>query len=310
MTAEPVHPAASAPPLVETTGLRLALPDRAAPARLGRPRPVVEILKGIDLEIRRGEAVGIVGESGSGKTSLGRTLLRLYRPTGGRIRFDGQDITDLDQASLRPLRRRMQIIFQDPQSALNPRHTIAEILAQPLRAFGLAAGRRGEEEAAAELLRRVGLPAEAMRRYPHQLSGGQRQRVGIARAVAVEPHFIVADEIVSGLDVSSQARILDLLGRLKADLGLALAFISHDLSVIRVLCDRVVVMLHGAVVEEGRCDRVFEAPQHPYTAALIDAIPLPEIDPSWLEPDNRSPMRDLRPNAIIEASPHRLQSGG
>lgn len=289
MTGPATGPATIEPPLVEAQDLRLALPDRGTPARLGRPRPMVDILKGIDLTIRRGESVGIVGESGSGKTSLGRTLLRLYQPTGGRIRFDGRDITDLDQANLRPLRQRMQIIFQDPQSALNPRHTIAEILAQPLRAFGLSTGRRREEETAADLLRRVGLPAEALRRYPHQLSGGQRQRIGIARAIAVAPHFIVADEIVSGLDVSSQARILDLLTRLRADLGLALAFISHDLSVIRVLCDRVVVMLHGAVVEEGPCAQVFAAPQHPYTAALIDAIPLPEIDPSWLRPGAEQP---------------------
>lgn len=269
-------------PLVETSGLRLSLPDRGAAVRLGQARPQVDILKGIDLTIRRGESVGIVGESGSGKTSLGRTLLRLYRPTGGRIRFDGQDITTLDEGQLRPLRQRMQIIFQDPQSALNPRHTVADILTQPLRAFGRATHRRESEAVAADLLHRVGLPVSALRRYPHQLSGGQRQRVGIARAIAVDPAFIVADEIVSGLDVSSQARILDLLTRLKADLGLALAFISHDLSVIRILCDRVLVMLHGTVVEQGPCARVFADPQHSYTRALIDAIPLPEIDPTWL----------------------------
>jgi peptide/nickel transport system ATP-binding protein len=268
--------------MLEAEGLRLALPDHARKPLLG-PAPLVEILKGIDLAIGRGESVGIVGESGSGKTSLGRTLLRLYRPTGGALRFEGRDIAALPEGELRPLRVRMQMIFQDPQSALNPRHRIVEILAQPLVAFGRAGGRREARGKTAALLERVGLPPDLLDRYPHQLSGGQRQRVGIARAIALEPAFVVADEIVSGLDVSSQAQILALLRDLRRDLGLALAFISHDLSVVRVLCERVIVMLRGEIVEAGRCEEVFAAPRHPYTRALIEAIPLPEVQPGWLE---------------------------
>ena len=269
-------------PILRAEGLRLSLPDRAA-SRLFGPPPMVEILKGIDLEIRPGEAVGIVGESGSGKTSLGRTLLRLNRPSAGRLDFDGQPIGALDEAALRPLRARMQMIFQDPQSALNPRHRIGTILTQPLTAFGRVEDRATATRRAGELLERVGLPAKFAHRYPHEISGGQRQRVGIARAIALEPAFVVADEIVSGLDVSTQAQILALLAELRRDLGLALAFISHDLSVVRAICDRVVVMLHGEVVETGTCEAVFAEPRHAYTRALIDAIPLPEVEPGWLE---------------------------
>ena len=269
-------------PILEAHGLRLSLPDRAASRAFGPP-PMVEILKGIDLAIQPGEAVGIVGESGSGKTSLGRTLLRLYRPTAGHLAFDGQPIGTLDETALRPLRARMQMIFQDPQSALNPRHRIGTILAQPLMAFGRDRDRASASHHVGALLERVGLPAAFADRYPHEISGGQRQRVGIARAIALDPAFVVADEIVSGLDVSTQAQILALLAELRRDLGLALAFISHDLSVVRVLCDRVVVMLHGEVVETGDCETVFADPKHAYTRALIDAIPLPEIDPDWLD---------------------------
>ncbi len=268
-------------PILEARGLSLSLPDRAASPPFGPP-PMVEILKGIDLEVGPGEAVGIVGESGSGKTSLGRTLLRLYRPTAGHLAFDGQSIGTLDESKLRPLRARMQMIFQDPQSSLNPRHRIGTILAQPLIAFGRAGGPAEAARRTGALLERVGLPAAFADRYPHEISGGQRQRVGIARAIALDPAFVVADEIVSGLDVSTQAQILALLAELRRDLGLALAFISHDLSVVRVLCDRVVVMLHGEVVETGDCETVFADPRHAYTRALIDAIPLPEIDPDWL----------------------------
>ena len=270
------------PPILEARGLRLSLPDRAASPLFGPP-PTVEILKGIDLAIHPGEAVGIVGESGSGKTSLGRTLLRLHRPTGGRLSFEGRDIGALDEPALRPLRARMQMIFQDPQSALNPRHRLGTILGQPLVAFGRAGDRATARRHARSLLERVGLSAEMVDRYPHEISGGQRQRIGIARAIALEPALIVADEIVSGLDVSTQAQILALLAELRRDLGLALAFISHDLSVVRALCDRVVVMLGGEVVEAGTCERVFARPDHAYTKALIAAIPLPEVEPGWLD---------------------------
>lgn len=269
-------------PILEASGLRLSLPDRAAKPLFGPP-PMVEILKGIDLTVLPGEAVGIVGESGSGKTSLGRTLLRLFRPTGGRLLFEGQEIGALDEPALRPLRARMQMIFQDPQSALNPRHRLGTILGQPLVAFGRAGDRASALRHAEGLLERVGLPAGLVDRYPHEISGGQRQRIGIARAIALDPAFVVADEIVSGLDVSTQAQILALLAELRRDLGLALAFISHDLSVVRALCDRVVVMLRGEVVETGDCETVFGRPEHPYTRALIEAIPLPEVDPAWLD---------------------------
>jgi peptide/nickel transport system ATP-binding protein len=266
-------------PLLSARGLSLSLPDRAAQPVLGR-RALVEIFKDVDLELEAGESLGIVGESGSGKTSLGRTLLRLYRPTGGQLSFEGSDITHWAEHELRPLRSRMQMIFQDPLSSLNPRHRVQDILAQPLLAFERVADRAAGRHAALELLETVGLPTEFAQRYPHELSGGQRQRVGIARAIALRPKLIVADEIVSGLDVSTQAQILLLLRELKKHDSLI--FISHDLSVVRVLCDRVLVMHRGGVVESGSCERVFANPEHAYTKALLEAIPLPEVEPLWL----------------------------
>ncbi len=263
--------------LVETRNLCLDVPDMGHRVLLGRRR-TLSILRNINLAIDRGETLGIVGESGSGKTSLGRTLLRLYQPSTGELRFDGADITRANQVQMKPLRRRMQIIFQDPQSSLNPRRTIAAILATPLRLHGLDSG----SAAIAGLLDRVGLPSSVMHRYPHQISGGQRQRVGIARAISVNPEFIVADEIVSGLDASTQAQVLDLLRGLKDQFKLTLAFISHDLSVIRHLCERVVIMRGGEIIEEGATADVFRAPKSEFTRALISAIPLPSPDPQWL----------------------------
>ncbi|MFO1148716.1 MAG: ABC transporter ATP-binding protein [Alsobacter sp.] len=248
--------------------------------------PGVKVLHGVDVRIGRGETVGVVGESGSGKTTLGRALLRLVEPTAGRILFDGQDVTHAPEDAIRPLRRRMQMIFQDPMASLNPRHTIRRILAEPLLLHGVAADRTTAARKVATVLDRVGLPLLVLDRFPHELSGGQRQRVGIARAVALEPDFVLADEIVSGLDVSTQAQVLQLLGGLTRDMGLAMAFISHDLSVIRAVCDRVYVMRAGRVVEHGPCEQVFAAPKAAYTRALLDAIPLPDIDPGWLD---RSP---------------------
>jgi ABC-type oligopeptide transport system ATPase subunit/NAD(P)-dependent dehydrogenase (short-subunit alcohol dehydrogenase family) len=268
--------------MLEVRGLALSLPNRAA-KRPFRPAPMVEILRNIDLDLARGESLAVVGESGSGKTSLGRTLLRLLRPTGGRIVFEGRDITDLDEAALRPLRARLQIIFQDPLSALNPRRRIIDSIAQPLFAFGRVTDRSAGRRQAAGLLEQVGLSPNLGKRYPHELSGGQRQRVGIARAIALQPSLVVADEIVSGLDVSSQAQILALLRDLKRDLGISLIFISHDLSVVRVLCDRVLVLSHGRVVETGRCEDVFAAPRRTYTRALLDAVPLPVVELDWLQ---------------------------
>ena len=250
----------------------------------GRATPRVEVLKGVSVRIARGETVGIVGESGSGKTTLGRVLLRLVDATAGRVEFDGQDITHLPETGMRPLRRRMQPIFQDPLACLNPRHTIRRIVTEPMLFHGVAVGRSDADARARGIFEKFSLPLACLDRHPHELSGGQRQRVGIARAALLAPDFVLADEIVSGLDVSTQAQALNLLGALSRDLGLAMAFISHDLSVIRAVCDRVYVLRLGEIVEEGPCDRVFADPRHEYTRTLIDAIPLPAVNPDWLRP--------------------------
>jgi ABC-type microcin C transport system duplicated ATPase subunit YejF len=250
---------------------------------LGASRPSVKVLHGVSVRIARGETVGIVGESGSGKTTLGRAMLRLVDVASGRIAFAGQDITRFSEDQMRPLRRRMQIIFQDPMASLNPRHTIRQIVSEPLRFHGVANGEREAEARVRKIFERFSLPHACLARYPHELSGGQRQRVGIARAALLEPDFVLADEIASGLDVSTQAQALNLMKGLSRDLGLAMAFISHDLSVIRAICDRVYVLQAGRVMEEGRCEDVFAAPRHEYTRALLDAIPLPKIDPDWLQ---------------------------
>jgi peptide/nickel transport system ATP-binding protein len=265
-------------PLVSLRGLRVAFPDRAH-KRPFRAAPMIEVVKGVDLDIARGSALGLVGESGSGKTTIGRTLTGLIRPAGGRLTYAGADIGGLDETRLRPLREKIQMIFQDPQSALNPRLTIGRILARPLEAFGRPGDHRRR---AAEVLDVVGLPVSFLNRYPHELSGGQRQRVGIARAIILDPEFIVADEIVSGLDVSTQAQILILLKRLRQELHLTLVFISHDLSVVRVLCDEVAVLSGGMIVEKGPTAAVFAEPQHPYTRELLASVPLPEVEDGWI----------------------------
>jgi len=266
-------------PLLSVRGLEVALPDMTRKPLFGSP-PKVHILKGLDFDLPRNSVTGIVGESGSGKSTLGRALVRLIEPTGGSVAFDGRDITHLPEAALKPLRRDLQMIFQDPMSSLNPRRTIAAIIAAPLKQNGMGDNLR---DRVAEALRRVGLPENFGKRYRHELSGGQRQRVGIARALALSPKFVLADEIVSGLDVSTQAQILTLLEKLAAEMGLTVAFISHDLSVVRRLCKQVIVMRNGMIVEAGPTDALFDAPQHAYTRDLIAAIPLPEIDPAWLD---------------------------
>jgi ABC-type glutathione transport system ATPase component len=249
---------------------------------LSRSRQVATVLHGVDIRVGKGETVGIVGESGSGKTTLGRALLGLVAPTAGMVLFDGTYINGLDQRARQPFRRRMQMIFQDPMSSLNPRHTIGRILIEPVLLHGLAKDHASALALVYGVLDRVGLSRSMVDRYSFELSGGQRQRVGIARAVVLRPDFVLADEIVSGLDVSTQAQVLRLLKELTSEMHLALAFISHDLSVIRSICQRVVVMRDGRVVEEGPCDRVFAAPSADYTRMLIDAIPLPTVDSGWL----------------------------
>jgi ABC-type oligopeptide transport system ATPase subunit len=276
------------PDLLSATGLHLALPDRTRTSLLGRP-PLIEILKGIDVNLAPGEALGIVGESGSGKSTLGRTLLRIYTPQRGNIVFDGVEIATAPETAIAGLRLRMQMIFQDSQSSLNPRQRILDILAAPFIEHGIVSG-RGARDRAIALLERVGLEPQHAQRYPHQLSGGQRQRIGIARALAMRPKLIVADEIVSGLDVSVQAQIIALLRTLRAEEKIGLIFISHDLSVVRSICDRVAVMRSGEIVETGTCASVFAAPQHAYTRALLRAIPLPVVNPRWLQIDGNDPL--------------------
>jgi peptide/nickel transport system ATP-binding protein len=259
--------------IFQVSDLRVDVPDMTRKPLFGAA-PRLEILKGVSFDIARGAVLGIVGGSGSGKTTLGRTLVRLIEPSAGRLLFDGRDIAHLSDADMRALRPRIQMIFQDPMSSLNPRLTVGRTIAAPL-------GARAGDPRVNAALEQVGLPAAFARRYPHELSGGQRQRVGIARAIAMRPDFILADEIVSGLDVSSQAQVLMLLEQLVAELGLTLVFISHDLSVIRRLCSRVIVLRSGEIVEDAATADLFERPQHAYTRELLDAIPIPDPSVRW-----------------------------
>jgi len=234
----------------------------------------VKAVDGVSFDVNAGETLGLVGESGCGKTTVGRTLLRLIPATGGRVQFQGQDVFALEGEALRALRREMQIIFQDPYSSLNPRMDVANIVGEPLLVHGVAKGSELTDRVGA-LLKRVGLLPEHMSRYPHEFSGGQRQRIGIARALALNPKFIVCDEAVSALDVSIQAQVINLLDELQDELGLSYLFIAHGLGVVRHISDRVAVMYLGRIVEMGPVDAVFEDPQHPYTKALLSAIPRP-----------------------------------
>ncbi|UBU17535.1 ATP-binding cassette domain-containing protein [Nonomuraea gerenzanensis] len=253
-------------PLIEAAGLNRVY--RRPRTSLTRPGAAVHALRDVSLTVRRGERHGIVGESGSGKSTLLRLLCALDQPTSGSIRFDGQEITGRPERRLRFLRENLQIVFQDPMSSLDPRMRVRDLVAEPLAALGLPAGGR-----VAELLDAVGLPASAADRYPHQFSGGQRQRIAIARALAPRPKVLVADEPVSALDVSVRGQILNLLADLVDELGLTLVFVSHDLSVVRHVCETVAVMSRGEIVETGPVDDVWAAPAHPYTRALLSAVP-------------------------------------
>ena len=241
-------------------------------------RDVVRAVDGVDLDVRRGEIFGLVGESGSGKTTLGRAIVRLVEPTAGSIVFDGRAIDALPPGELRALRRRMQIVFQDPYTALSPRMQIRQIVAEPLRLHRLVEA-EAEEERIAELLGRVGLEPYMMDRYPHEMSGGQRQRIALARALALGPDFLVADEPVSALDVSVRAQVLAILMRLREAMGISILFISHDLGVVDRVADRVAVMYRGRIVESASAPQVMESALHPYTRALLSAVPVadPEV---------------------------------
>jgi peptide/nickel transport system ATP-binding protein len=261
-------------PLVELENLKLYFPIKSGVV-LDRHVGDVRAVDDVSLTIRRGETLGLVGESGCGKSTVGRTILRLYKPTAGRIVFDGRDITELGEGELRPLRRRMQMVFQDPFASLNPRHSVGRIVGEPLRTHELA-NRREAAARVRDLLLTVGLPADAANRYPHEFSGGQRQRIGLARALAVNPDFIVADEPVSALDVSIQAQMINLFEQLQADFELTYLFIAHDLAVVRHISDRIAVMYLGSVVEVSPAGELYDNPLHPYTISLLSAVPIPD----------------------------------
>ena len=237
---------------------------------------LVKAVDGVDFHIRRGETLGLVGESGCGKTTTGRCILQLERPTEGEILFDGVDLTTLDQVALREYRQKIQVIFQDPYSSLNPRMKIGEMLDEPMYVHGIEPDARKRKHRVSELLTICGLNPKMADRYPHEMSGGQRQRVGIARALSLKPEFIICDEPVSALDVSIQAQIINLLEDLRDEYNLTYLFIAHDLSVVRHLCHRVAVMYLGRIVELADCDELYDNPMHPYTRALLSAVPVPD----------------------------------
>jgi len=290
-------------PLVEVRDLVVNFPLPAT-RLFSRRRDEVQAVAGVSFSVRRGQTLGLVGESGCGKSTTGRAVLQLLRPSAGSVVFDGLPIHEwwvrrggrwAWDARLHGLRKRMQLVFQDPFASLNPRMTVEAILTEPLRNFGLARGRERRERVQ-RLLETVGLDPRFMRRYPHEFSGGQRQRIGIARALALGPELIVADEPISALDVSIQAQILNLLVRLREDLGLTMIFIAHDLAAVRHVSDRIAVMYLGRIVEEADAREIVAAPRHPYTQALISAIPLP--DPARERARNRIVLSGELPSSV------------
>ncbi|HEY8477320.1 MAG TPA: dipeptide ABC transporter ATP-binding protein [Chloroflexota bacterium] len=260
-------------PLLEVENLRMWFPIHQG--ILQRQVGWVRAVDDVSFFIRKGETLGLVGESGCGKSTTGRAILQLYRPTGGSVRFNGQDLTRLKGEELRKMRRKIQMIFQDPYASLNPRMTVGSIIGEPLEIHNLARGKE-KEERVQELLRLVGLNPYFANRYPHEFSGGQRQRIGIARALAVQPEFIVCDEPISALDVSIQAQIINLLEDLQERFGLTYLFIAHDLAVVRHISDRIAVMYLGKIVEIATREELYENPLHPYTKALLSAVPVPD----------------------------------
>jgi ABC-type oligopeptide transport system ATPase subunit len=268
----PVSEPSGAEPLLRVRGLTKHFPiDRGVMLR--RNVGAVRAVDGVEFDVMRGETFGIVGESGSGKSTTARLIARLLEPTAGEVRFAGRDITALRGVGLKPIRRELQMVFQDPYSSLNPRKTIGSIVAEPLVIHRVEPDRAARKRAVQELMDMVGLNPEHYNRYPHEFSGGQRQRIGIARALALEPKLLIADEPVSALDVSIQAQVLNLLRDLQRRLGLTMVFISHDLSVIRHMCDRIAVMHDGRIVEVASNEALYSAPREPYTRELLAAVP-------------------------------------
>ncbi len=296
-------------PLLEVRDLEVAFD---LPGQLFRPARRLRAVDGISLDVRSGETLGIVGESGCGKSTLGRTILRLIEPTGGTVRWQGRDLAGLDPRAMREVRRDLQIIFQDPVAALDPRMTVEQIIAEPLVTFRPELGRAAIRDQVRAMMQRVGLAPQHVNRYPHAFSGGQCQRIAIARAVILKPQLLVCDEPVSALDVSIQAQILNLLVGLQDELGLSMVFISHNLSVVKHISHRIAVLYLGRVVEVAETAELFRAPRHPYTQALISAIPLPDPDQEQarrrivLEGDLPSPMAPPSGCSFRTRCPHAI----
>ena len=264
-------------PLVKVRNLKKHFPINSG-LIIQRQVGAVKAVDDISFDVYKGETLGLVGESGCGKSTTGRTVLQLYKPTSGSIEFEGQELTTMKPDELRKMRRRMQMIFQDPFASLNPRMSVGNIIAEPLRVHKVYENKQEMLEFVEDLMQKVGLNPYYVNRYPHEFSGGQRQRIGIARALALRPSFIVADEPISALDVSIQAQVVNLLEDLQSEFNLTYLFIAHDLSMVRHICDRVAVMYLGKIVEFGPIDEVYENPQHPYTHSLLSAVPVPDPD--------------------------------